>query len=233
MHHSHSLCTNSSTFNKDSISVKLWHRRFGHALAGALKHLPFLSSIVFPNLSQCDICPITKQSRLSFPSSSIHIGAPFEFIHVDLWEPYNHECHTNSRFVVTIVDDFTWGTWTHLISHKSQTITIFTTFFKMVTIHFHTTVQTLRSDNGIEFMSNAFQDLLRRYGIAHQRTCVYNPQQNGVVKRKHKHLLHLAQALLFQAHLPKYFWDHAILMSTYLINRLPPSLLAWNLEVPI
>ena len=110
VHHSHSLCTDSSTLNKDSINVKLWHRPFGHASDGALKHLPFLSSIVFPDLSQCDIRPIAKQSRLSFPSSSNHTRAPFELILVDLWGPYNHECHTNSRFVVTIVDDFTRAT---------------------------------------------------------------------------------------------------------------------------
>ena len=88
-------------------------------------------------------------------------------------------------------------------------------------IHFHTTVRTLRSDNGTEFRSIAFEDLLRRYGIAHQRTCVYTPQQL-------LQLLQLARALLFQAHLSKYFWDHDILMSTYLINRLPSSLLAWK-----
>ena len=228
VHHLHSFCTDSSTLNKDSISVKLWHRRFGHASTGALKHLSFLSSIVFPDLPQCDVCPIAKQSRLPFPSSSIHTSAPFELIHVDLWGPYNHECHTNSRFVVTIVDDFKRATWTHLISQKSQTLTVFTTFFKMVTVHFHTTVGTLRTNDGTEFRSTAFQDLHRRYGIAHQRTCVYTPQQNGVVERKHRHLFQLARALLFQVHLPKYFWDHAILMSTYLINHLPSSLLAWK-----
>ena len=228
VHHLHSLCTDSSTPNKDSISVELWHRHFGHASAGALKHLPFLSSIVFPDLSQCDVCPIAKQSKQPFPSSSIHTGAPFELIYVDLWGPYNRECHTNSRFVVTIVDDVTRATWTHLISHNSQTLTIFTIFLKMVTVHFHTTVGTLRSDNGTEFRSTAFQDLLIRYGIAHQRTCVYTPQQNGVIERKRRHLLQLARALLFQAHLPKYFRDHAIRMNTYLINRLPSSLIDWK-----
>ena len=84
VYHSHSFCTDSSTLNKDSISVKLWHRLFGHASVVALKHLPFLSNIVFTDLSQCDVCPNAKQSKLPFPSSSSHTGATFELIHVDL-----------------------------------------------------------------------------------------------------------------------------------------------------
>lgn len=39
-------------------------------------------------------------------------------------------------------------------------------------------------------------------GIVHQTTCVYTPQQNGVVDRKHRHLLNIVIALMFQGGLP-------------------------------
>ncbi|KAK4408085.1 Retrovirus-related Pol polyprotein from transposon RE2 [Sesamum angolense] len=50
-------------------------------------------------------------------------------------------------------------------------------------------------------------------GILHQRSCPHTPQQNGVVERKHQHLLNIARALLHQDSLPRFFWDKTIFTS--------------------
>ncbi|KAL0431466.1 UNVERIFIED_CONTAM: Retrovirus-related Pol polyprotein from transposon TNT 1-94 [Sesamum radiatum] len=72
------------------------------------------------------------------------------------------------------------------------------------------------------------QSLCSSLGIIHKTTCSYTPQQIGIVERKHKHLLEVARALLFQSSLPTKFWGESVLTATYIINRLPSPLLNWK-----
>ena len=62
-------------------------------------------------------------------------------------------------------------------------------------------------------------------GIIFQTTCAGTPQQNARVERKHRHILNVSRALMFQGNLPVSFWDECVLGAVYLINRSPSGLL--------
>lgn len=75
----------------------------------------------------------------------------------------------------------------------------------------------IRSDNGMEFF--CLKPYFLEHGILRETSIVGTPQQNGRVEIKHRHILYMARALLFQLNLPKIFWGECVLTPVYLIKR--------------
>ena len=65
----------------------------------------------------------------------------------------------------------------------------FNAFYAEIQTQFHVFVQTLRSDNAKEYLSEPFQSFMLQHGILNQIYYVDTPSQNGVVERKNRHLL--------------------------------------------
>ncbi|CAL2237480.1 unnamed protein product [Prunus armeniaca] len=172
----------------------------------------------------CDVCPLAKQTRLPFTHSSIESTTPFDLIHCDIWGPHKIPTHSGARYFLTIVDDFTCFTWIHLMRFKSDTQSLLQSFFSWVKTQFNHDIKVLRADNGGEFIS--MRSFLDSHGTIFHHTCAYTPQQNGVVERKHCHLLNVAQALRFQTNVPLKFLGESLQTASYLINRLLTPLLA-------
>jgi transposase InsO family protein len=151
----------------------------------------------------CPVCPLAKQSRLPFSPSVISSTKPFEKIHCDIWGRYRHPSISGAYYFLIVVDDYTRFTWIFLMRHKNETQSLLKQFFSYVHTQFDSHIKIFQSDNGGEFLSlrSFFQDT----GVIFQHSCVYTPQQNGVVERKHRHILQVARALKFHAHLPIQF----------------------------
>ena len=172
----------------------------------------------------CETCIQAKQTRCSFPLSNNKTTDTFEMIHCDIWGPYRVPSHSGARYFLTIVDDFSRGTWIYLMNAKSETLTKLRYFLAMVDRQFGKKVRTIRSDNGSEFISLSTYFL--ENGIRHETSGVGTPQQNGRVERKHRHLLNVARAIMFEGHLPIEFWGECALAAAYLINRTPSMILS-------
>lgn len=83
---------------------------------------------------------------------------------------------------------------------------MFTPLLLMIENRLCQRISTLRNDGGGEYMSNDFKEYLRSYGIHHQRSCPYTPEQNGVAERKHWHITEVGMALMFHSHTPRGLW---------------------------
>ena len=63
-------------------------------------------------------------------------------------------------------------------------------------------LKTIRTDNGGEYTSRAFQQYLDDHGISHQLTVSYTPQQNGVAERMIKTLIDLVRCMIYSKNVP-------------------------------
>ncbi|KAK9053426.1 hypothetical protein SSX86_030060 [Deinandra increscens subsp. villosa] len=208
----------------------LWHRRLGHPSIGYL-HLLFPKLFPSNKVLDCEVCMLAKSHRQSFKPNNTRVGSPFSLIHSDVWGPAEVVGGQNFRFFLLFVDDCTRMTWIYFLKHKSEVFEKFTAFYTMVQTQFQTKIQTLRSDNGGEFVNTSMKQFCQTKGIIHQTSCPHTPEQNGTVERKNRILLEITRALLIESQTPKFFLPEALATATYLINRLPTK--ALNLKTPL
>ena len=215
--------------------VEVWHQRLGHPNNVILSHLikhDFLGSkdqCFNHKLSfDCSTCRLGKSKILPFPSHGGHANTSFEIIHSDVWGITPVVSHAQYKYFVTFIDDYSRFTWVYFLRTKAEVFAVFKKFVAYVETQFSTCIKVLRSDNGGEYMSHAFQAFLQQRGILSQRSCPYTPQQNGVAERKHRHLLDMVRTLLLQSSVPSKFWVEALSTAVYLINRLPSQQLNFD-----
>jgi len=106
--------------------------------------------------------------------------------------------------------------------NKSEVRASIISFSAYAENHFSIKAKTIHTDNGIEF---SLHDFFASKEIIHQTTCVETPEQNGIVERKHKHILNVTRALLFQSKLPAIFLCFVVQHVVFLINCMPTLLL--------
>nr|XP_016441416.1 PREDICTED: uncharacterized protein LOC107767008 [Nicotiana tabacum] len=125
---------------------EIWHKRLGHVPMAVIRKISsFRNKDAFP-LHHCDVCQLSRQTRLPFSVSINRADEPFNLIHMDAWGHYKN-------------------------------------------------------------------------------SCPYTPQQNGVVERKHRHILETTRAIKFQSNLPIRFRGTCVEATTYIINRVPSTIL--------
>ncbi|XP_074352929.1 uncharacterized protein LOC141692088 [Apium graveolens] len=140
----HRVSDSSVIFNsisQSNSSINIWHFRLGHLPFSNLKTLHLCNDYI-PDVP-CTICSKARHHRLPFPHSTIQSVSKFQLLHVDVWGPYSTSTYNKYKYSLTIVDDFTRATWTHLLSNKSDAFTFIESFIAILENQFQCTVHTL------------------------------------------------------------------------------------------
>ena len=122
--------------------------------------------------------------------------------------------------------------------HKPESFEKFKDFQNDVQNKFDKKIKALRSDRGGEYLSQSFNDHLRKCGIVSQLTPPGTSQLNGVFERRNRTLLDMIQSMMSHADFPLPLWGHALERSAFTLSRCPSKSVEktpyemWNGKVP-
>lgn len=206
----------------------LWHRRLGHLnyySMNLLKNELATGMAYHENkeLKPCISCIKGKQARQPFPYNKTKELAKnkLDLIHSDLAGPMEMESYGGKKYLFTLIDDCTRKVFGYFLKSKDEVPDIFAEFCIMVQNQADRKIKVLRSDNGGEYCNDRFKKILRDYGIRHELTVPYSPQQNGVAERYNRTIIEKARSMLADSEHEKAMWAEAVNTAIYLINRSP------------
>ena len=169
----------------------------------------------------CTSCKMWKSKTLPFPMLDSLALKCFYLVLSDVWGIEHVLSHSHFKYFVTFIDEFGRFMWIYFLQSKFEVCAAFQVFLAYAENQFSTSVKTLHTNCGEEYISKEFQQFLQQKRIISQRTCPYTPQQNGVSERKGRHLLDRVRSLLLESSVPTRFWPKALPIAVHLINRLP------------
>jgi transposase InsO family protein len=212
-------------------SLELWHKRLGHLNEKSVKRLQSMVGGMQVEKGSCDLnceaCIEGKQARQPFPSDgATRATKVLEIVHSDVCGPMKTPSMGGARYFLTFIDDFSRKVWVFMLKCKSDVFERFKVWKALVENESGQKVKVLRSDNGGEYMSKAFEAFMRQHGIQHQTSTPYTPQQNGVAERANRTLVEMARAMLHAQDLKYDLWAEAVSNAAYTRNRCPTSAVA-------
>lgn len=211
--------------------LDLWHRRLCHVGEVGLNHLikqGILKGLTISELKKCEPCIMGKSKKIPYKTGKHTSQAPLDYAHAYLWGPSRTESLSGGRYFLAIIDDYSRKYWVYILKTKSKALSRFKEWCKEVELEKGLSLKTLRTDNGLEFLSEEFNKFCRDKGMRRHRSVPGNPQQNGVVERMNRTLLERVRCMMLQSDMAKKFWAEAVTIAAYTINKCSSSALKFK-----
>ena len=210
----------ATNVDKAKHSLKEWHEILGHCNTNDILKLESVvegMKITNHEMNDCTVCIQGKMTdtRSRIPDS--RANAPFEFVHCDLAGPVTPIAREGFRYAICFTDDYTSLVTVYFLKSKDDTVEATKKF--LADIAPFGNVKRLRSDNGGEFISKEFKQLMLDHKIKHETSSPRSPHQNGSAERQWRTLFDMARCMLLESGLPQYLWNYAVMHAAYVRNR--------------
>jgi hypothetical protein len=179
-----------------AVTMQDVHRSLAHAGNGILREA--ISSFDVEakgDLTTCHECLKGKMARDSFKKSSSKASDPFNVIWADVIGPIRPESYGKAKYVLILMDDFSRFVWSFLMKRKSEVTGIVRDFLRGSGAG----TKVFISDNGGEFTSKEFKQMLKTFGVEQKFTVPYSPQMVGRNERQHRTLFERVRSMLGDA----------------------------------
>lgn len=204
---------------------ELWHARMGHISHNKFKKTKEATEglpnvVPDTNKNLCGGCLQGKLCVASFPQESkTKTTQPLQLIHSDVMGPMKNPTPGGSRYVLSLVDDFSRLVTVYFLKSKSEVLSKFIEFRTEMEQQCGSRIKAIRTDNGGEYKNKRFASYCKKHGIIHQKTVPYSPQQNGVAERMNRTIVETARSMMHYKRVAKKWWAEAVNTAVYLLNR--------------
>ncbi|GJS49202.1 retrovirus-related pol polyprotein from transposon TNT 1-94 [Tanacetum coccineum] len=168
----------------------------------------------------CLACEQGKSKKASLPPKLVpSTESKLKLLHMDLCGPMRVASINGKKYILVIVDDYSWYTWVYFLRIKDEAPYMIIDFVNQVQRNLKAQILTIRTDNGTEFKNEKLRALYAKLGIVYQTSIARTPQQNGVVERQNCTLVEATQTMLIFSKALEFLWAEAIATACFAQNR--------------
>jgi hypothetical protein len=175
----------------------------------------------FEHDSVCRGCALGKNTQKPYPLSNRKSIGILDLIHSNLCGPMTSPSMNDCIYYIIFIDGCSRKTWIYFLKTKDESFSRFQDFKNLVENQTGRHIWVFRTDNGKEFDFFKYDELCRACGIKRELTVPYNPQQDGVAKRKNRTICEASRAMMYDQNLSLSLWVEAASIAVYIQNRCP------------
>ena len=127
-----------------------------------------------------------------------------------------------------LMDNYSSFAYCFLLQSKDKTYTAVKQFLELVNNQHNKVVKQFCSDQGGEFKSKKFDELLASKGIVRQSSTPHIHQQNGWAECLNDTILGKSESMHMHAECPQSWWEFSFQTAVHVYNRTPLRWTNWK-----
>ncbi|PLW33645.1 hypothetical protein PCASD_14965 [Puccinia coronata f. sp. avenae] len=174
-----------------------------------------------PEARNTDNLTLLKSTRLNPLASTCLEIEHTDILAVDLIGPFQVNSMDGGKYFMKMRDVATGYCFVCVLTHKWEATAHIIAIIDKLETFTKLKVNTLRSNNGGEFVNNKLQAYLDGKGIVAECALPYHHYQNRVIEHFNWTVAAMARTILLDSTLPKSFWSFDFIWAAHTLNRIP------------